>query len=351
MLWWGSVSRSALMRGAAARVDELLFDFSAGTLPAGVTVERSTVGWRTNSSRVFEEMAINAARFDHHMDSGAFRGLLFEPVMTNEFPAPRDFSSASWTKTRVLAFGSGSIADDAAQNSADATGKMDKVVDDSTLANSHLLAWTSTIPRNVTCTTIVVAKGAGLDQVIRPIGGANGHRAAFTLSGGPNHPGGSVSTLNDGSPSSDGLATEIKALPGGQHYCRLSETVSNSDTAARTFHMLSTNNGTNFTHDGDGVSGVWLDFFAVFQSPYSWSYCEGTRQTDKLIFAVPDAGPWDIFITGDDALEYSCLNMEGVGGFVTVEPINFPEFSDAGIRHVVNARLERTNLDLLEGPG
>lgn len=71
------------------------FDFTTGSLPAGVTFTRSTKGWYFNSSGTFTEAAIDAPRFEYNPATLAGPYLLYEPQRTN-YLVQSDNLATSW---------------------------------------------------------------------------------------------------------------------------------------------------------------------------------------------------------------------------------------------------------------
>jgi hypothetical protein len=60
-----------------------LYNFMTGSLPAGMTLTRASVGWSYDATGALVSSAIDAARFDYDPATLALRGLLNEPTLTN----------------------------------------------------------------------------------------------------------------------------------------------------------------------------------------------------------------------------------------------------------------------------
>ena len=71
------------------------FDFSAGSLPAGVTLTRAGSAKRINSSGVLVTETTNVARFDY-TTAGVLRGLMVEAAGTNLAPASQAFDNTTY---------------------------------------------------------------------------------------------------------------------------------------------------------------------------------------------------------------------------------------------------------------
>ena len=73
------------------------YDFSLGSLPAGVTLTRASAGYRYNSSGVLVSETTNVARFDYAPVTLTARGLLVEEARTEYYTYNTTLSNAVWT--------------------------------------------------------------------------------------------------------------------------------------------------------------------------------------------------------------------------------------------------------------
>lgn len=82
----------------------ITFDFTAGSLPSGVTFSRSSTAWYFNSSGLLTSASTNTPRFDYGTPgSSTLQGLLAEKGNTNNLLWSRDFTQASWTASSITA--------------------------------------------------------------------------------------------------------------------------------------------------------------------------------------------------------------------------------------------------------
>ncbi|HTE37215.1 MAG TPA: hypothetical protein VK630_11780, partial [Reyranella sp.] len=61
------------------------FNFLSGTLPAGATLTRASIGWYFNSSLALASAATDVGRWTYDPTDGGLQGLLVEPAATNSF--------------------------------------------------------------------------------------------------------------------------------------------------------------------------------------------------------------------------------------------------------------------------
>jgi hypothetical protein len=69
------------------------FDFTTGSLPAGITFTRASIGTYFNSGNILTTASSNVARFNY---VGGVSCLLIEPAATNLLLQSNNFSNASW---------------------------------------------------------------------------------------------------------------------------------------------------------------------------------------------------------------------------------------------------------------
>ena len=106
------------------------YDFTLGSLTAGVTLTRASSGYRYNSSGVLVSETTNVARFDYAPVTLTARGLLVEEAGTNALTYSEDFSNAAWGKTNTT------ISADAVA-APDGTTTADALVETSAASTVH----------------------------------------------------------------------------------------------------------------------------------------------------------------------------------------------------------------------
>jgi hypothetical protein len=127
------------------------YDFTLGSLPAGVSLTRASAGYRRNSSGVLVSETTNVARFDYTPVTLAARGILVESAGTNLLTYSEDFSNAAWTKTQST------ITADAVA-APDGTTTADALVENSAATVAHNLARVVTYAASTTYVHSVYAK-------------------------------------------------------------------------------------------------------------------------------------------------------------------------------------------------
>lgn len=108
-------SRRALLAGAAvaAILPVVQFDgLTASSLPAWLSLTRSTSGFYYNSSGVRASAASNAARFDYNSATLARKGVLLEPARTNSVIGSNIIDSSPWVAVTVNTPAQGQAAPD-----------------------------------------------------------------------------------------------------------------------------------------------------------------------------------------------------------------------------------------------
>jgi hypothetical protein len=194
---------------------------------------RASTGTFIGNNGLIQSAAIDAARFDHDPITLACNGLLIEESRTNVFVASQDFTNANWTKTRSSITANATTAPDGSLTA-------DKLVEDTSISNTHTLNSTS-IP-TVPATFSVFAKKGERNWIVLRVGGSNDF---FNLDTG-------VATTNVNSP-------KITAFGNGWYRCSVVATVATQSS----FQMSA--DGITTTYTGDGTSGIFV-WGAQFES-------------------------------------------------------------------------------------
>ena len=90
----GSTAQHRLRGFTADPRPAVHLNFTLGTLPAGVTLTRSTLAWYFNAAGLLTQAAINEARYAYDA-AGKRQGLMQEAVATNYAPYSRDVTQAA----------------------------------------------------------------------------------------------------------------------------------------------------------------------------------------------------------------------------------------------------------------
>jgi len=159
----------------------------------------------------------------------------------NRLTYTQEFDNAAWTKTNILAFGSGSIAN--ATTAPDGTVTADKLVESSDVSNvTHEVNHAAISLAAVPYTYSVYAKAAERSWIAISI---QGNYTFFNVTAGA----GGVGV------NAAGNTPNIVALPNGWYRCEVTRTA----TAANNFGLIRIASGDNtVSYTGDGTSGIYI---------------------------------------------------------------------------------------------
>jgi hypothetical protein len=220
----------------------------------------------------------NVARFDHNPTTGESLGLLIEESRTNLFTYSDDFANAAWAKTRSSITSNTIVA-------PDGTLTGDKLVEDTTANNTHLVSETAAFTTGTIYTLTVFAKAGErsaitliTDGIITPSGGAR-----FNLTNG-------VASLATGSL----VSFEMVARGNGWYRCSITATAISTAPAS---WQLRLDTGITSSYTGDGYSGVYiwqaqLEAGAFATSPIPTVAAQVTRSADAASMTGTNFSSW-----------------------------------------------------------
>ena len=159
----------------------------------------------------------------------------------NLLGASEDFSAAAWTKTGLLAFGSGSVAN--AVVAPNGLQTADKITEN-TATSGHFVVTTASVVSGTTYVFSAYAKAAERGFVMIQSNFGNNAYGTVNLSTGATNLIGGTGTLN--------------AVDVGNGWWRISLTAASSVTSSATFNLYTATNSTTFSYTGDGTSGIYL---------------------------------------------------------------------------------------------
>jgi hypothetical protein len=188
---------------------------------------RGSTGTFVGSDGLIQTAAVNAARFDHDPVTLESKGLLIEEGRTNLLQRSENFANTFWTKTR-------SSIQSSATTAPDGTTTADKLIEDASASNTHLIGSTVT-PPSTPHTLSVFAKKGERDFIVLRLGGQNDF---FNLNTG-------VALTNINSPT-------ITNYGNGWYRC----TVTNSLGTQGSYRMSA--DGITDSYTGDGTSGIFI---------------------------------------------------------------------------------------------
>lgn len=253
--------------------------------------------------------AVYGPRFDYDPVTLAARGLLVEEQRTNLLVQSQDFST-TWTNTRTT-----ETVD--ATTAPDGTVTADKLVEDTSASNDHVITQTATVSISTTYTYSVFIKAsertwAFLNMVDV---GISSYRSWFNLSTGV------VGTSDSGNTAS------IQSVGNGWYRCIVSRATTGSQTSMRCEIGLSTgDNVINYT--GNGTSGLFIWGAQLEAGAFATSYIPTvastvTRSAD--VASVDTVSPW---YSGTESTLFAEFDIIGAGSPQTIASLQASAVAD-----------------------
>ena len=247
----------------------LSLDFAnSRVLDPRVSFTRASTGTYVGSDGLIKTAATNEPRFDHNPTTGESLGLLVEEQRTNLLLRSEEFDNASWAKTALLAFGSGSTANAIAAPSG--AGTADLLTEDTATAEHSTEQNFSTTSGATYSFSVFVKAGASKTTVVLRLtsaawsGGAN-NQVRFNLSTG-------ASTILSGSP-----VAFSQNFGNGWWRFTIVSTASSAGTPAARIHLTDSSGNTNYA--GDGTSGIYIWGAQLEAGAFPTSYIPTTSAT------------------------------------------------------------------------
>jgi hypothetical protein len=292
--------------GAPGTGDDLLYS-QAGT----PTLDLRFASSKSLNDNVSGQNLIDFTRGGNGVGTYVGSDGLIKNSVVNLLLRSEEFDNASWAKTRVQPFGSGSVANAIA--APDGTLTADKLVEDTTASNNHFIGQSYTSSSG-TYTFSCYIKAAERSQVF--IGMTDGVSAliggTFTLTNG------TTSTSPGGSWTN--VSVSIVPLSGGWYRCIVTAT-QGAGTAVTARIYLSSSGNTTYT--GDGTSGLYLWGAQLEASTTPGEYVKTTSS-----------------ISGAPRFDHDPTTGESLGLLIEESRINLllrsEEFNDAAWNNKVN---------------
>lgn len=234
----------------------ILFNFERDKkLSPIIDFTRSTTATFVNSKGLIELASVNQPRFDHNPTTGESLGFLFEESRINNLLYSQQFDNAAWSKTR-----SSITANVAGIAAPDGTFTVDKLVEDGTAANTHLVSQTFSAAASTTYTYSVFVKRAERTQASIIVGSFANQVAANTIT---------LDLITGAYTATDLTRTKVVAYPN--EWYRVSSTVTTIASIVNLTPQVLPMSGGTVTYNGDGVSGlyVWQADFEIGSFPTS----------------------------------------------------------------------------------
>jgi|TARA_R110000868_G_scaffold405042_1_gene683939 hypothetical protein len=238
------------------------YDFSLGSLPAGVTLTRASAGYRRNSSGVLVSETTDAARFQYRYNGSAWvaDGLLVEEAATNIATYSEEFSNAVWLKFNTTVTANAATA-------PDGTATADAVVENSA-TTSHSVYRVPTFTSGTTCVASIYAKADTRTWVVIYLDtarfGGTGN-TYFNLATGV------VGTVLAGA------TAHITQEANGFYRCSVIATPTSSGGGTFAYGLASGDTAASYT--GDGVSQAYIWGATLVEKPAISSYIQTVAST------------------------------------------------------------------------
>jgi hypothetical protein len=235
----------------------------------------------TNYIPVLQTAAANVARFDHNPVTGESLGLLIEESRSNLLLRSEEFETASWTKARATVTANTVVA-------PDGTLTADKLVEDTTASNTHLIQVQNagqTFVSGTIYTHSIFVKAAGRTSFVITwgvdFGTFAGESATFDLSAN------AVTT-------SGSITASIQSVGSGWYRCI---TTATALASAAGVIRLQPAIGGNISYTGDGYSGIFIWGAQLEAGAFATSYIptvasQVTRQADAASMTGVNFSSW-----------------------------------------------------------
>lgn len=256
----GAYSGSLAGTGAANRVS-LAFTSTAASLTLTVTgtvteAQLEAVTYQTTPSTYVATTtaAYYGPRFDYDPVTLQPKGLLVEGTRTNLLTYSEQLDNAAWTKAR-------STVTPNATTSPDGTSSADKLIDDTTAANNHNASVVYSFTSNTTYAVSVYAKKSERLELLLQL-----PNSAFPVSAE------ATFNLDNGAIKSTGagaISSSITNVGNGWYRCSVTAIADTTVSGPIVFYM---GNGTSFSYNGDGTSGLFLWGAQLEAASFATSY-------------------------------------------------------------------------------
>lgn len=248
-----------------------------------LTVSRASNATYVDRDRRLKTASSNVLRYHYDPTTGEPLGILTEGARTNLALRSEEFDNASWTKTRA-SITANSIA------APDGNTTADKIVEDSSASNTHLVQQVFSFTSGTQYTASVFVKAGERDHIRIVFGVAAfpvGAYGEFDL----------ASKAVEGTGGGEDSAT-IEEYSEGWFRLSVTATANATTSTAVSFRL---HNGTSVTYTGDGTSGLYLWGAQVEAGAHASSYIKTeastvTRAADSISLAAsafpndPDRG-------------------------------------------------------------
>lgn len=248
-----------------------------------IAFTRGSSGTYFDYTGTLKTAAINQPRFNHNPDTLDSLGLLTEESRTNLVTYSEQFDNAAWTKTRSSITANSTTA-------PDGTATADRLVEDATASNTHLVSVAPTVAVSTVHTISIFAKAGTRTAFDLVIGqGASYTARNFNLSTGLTET--NKSGMNDAGTSNSSMT----ALPNDWYLCTVTMNLTQASSAGVAQIILT--NGANAVYSGDGASYLFIWGAQVEAGAFATSYIQTTsaqvtRAADVASMAGTNFSSW-----------------------------------------------------------
>ena len=307
----GLLSSTFLSTRRALPPPALSLNFLAGApLDSRITFTRSTTATFVGSNGLIQSSAINAPRFEYNPATLAALGLLIEGQRTNSLTYSAEFDNAAWTKVRSSVTAN-------ATTSPDGTANADKLVEDTTASNTHLMNVGSiSFTSGTSYSYSVYVKAAERSQITLLFGGTafgsgTGSQTLFDLT-----------TVTATNLSGVSATTSITAVGNGWFRC--TATLAATATAADLVQIRLASAG-SVSYTGNGTSGLFLWGAQLEDGAFTTSYIPTvaaavTRAADIAFITGADFTSWYNQSEGTFVVSASLISNSGSRVWIDVGP-------------------------------
>jgi len=240
----------------------LNLDFAnSQSLDKRITFSRGSIGTRVNRNGLIETIPANQPRFDYDPVTGECKGLLIEESRTN-LSLQSQFAS-SWNPTRATLQVNDIVAPDATMTGA-------KLVEDTTVTNTHNIGQSISFTSGTTYTVSVFAKATASPRFFQIIFSSS----AFTNTRRP------VFDLVSGKAlAATDTTASIQNFGNGWYRCVASMAATATTSSTIQLQLADTYTNGVISYTGNGVSGVYIWGAQTETGAFPTSYIPTTAST------------------------------------------------------------------------
>lgn len=279
----------------------------------------------TNYIPSLQTAAANGARFDHDPITGESKGLLIEEQRTNLVTYSEQFNDVTWIKTNATVTANAVVA-------PDGTLTGDKLVEDTTASNTHVINTSFSATSGSTYTTSIFVKAGERTECSLQLASAFATATSIRV----NLTNGSVINTS-GSP----VAAGVTPVGNGWYRIYVAQTANATTTA---LVLVYASNGGTTVYTGNGYSGIYIWGAQLEAGAFPTSYIptvasQVTRSADSASMTGTNFSSW---YRADEGTLYANVQRQYAVPANTY-PSNF-SISDGGFTNFIFNAYVTTNV-------